>query len=84
MSSGCHYASSPGVIAQIIKSLIILLQGWGLPALAVTHFECSDTLNAGSVGSSLSLQDYQQIITRTSHLSSPSIAIVGYILKKPS
>lgn len=38
---------SPGVIVQVIKSLMILLLGGGLPALAVAHFGlCSGTSNA--------------------------------------
>lgn len=38
---------SLGVIVQVIKSLMILLLGGGLPALAVAHFGfCSGTSNA--------------------------------------
>lgn len=59
ISSECHKASSVRVIAQVIKSLMILLLGWGLPALAVTHFGfCSGSSDACRHSTALTLSPY--------------------------
>lgn len=47
---------SLGVIAQVIKSLMILLLGGGLPALAVAHFGfCTGTSGASGYRAAFSL-----------------------------